>query len=64
VLRRLTDIVVRFSVLRWMANSYTAPYANGSTILRFGADRMAVQNVSSAEIDGPCYGKGQYDPYP
>lgn len=41
-----------------------APTAESSDILRFGADGMAVQSISAAEVDGPCYGNGQYEPYP
>ena len=70
-LERATSEAMQDYLLVFMRDPFTglqksgwAPYANGSTILRFGADGMAVQNVSSAEIDGPCYGKGQYDPYP
>lgn len=37
---------------------------NNSSVLRFGANDVTVQNVSAAEIDGACFGEGVYEPYP
>ena len=70
-LERATSEAMQYYLLAFMRDPFTglqkkgwAPYANGSDILRFGADGIAVQNISGAEIDGPCYGKGRYNPYP
>ncbi|RDW79896.1 hypothetical protein BP6252_04534 [Coleophoma cylindrospora] len=38
--------------------------ADGGTMLRFGADGLAVQNVTGNEVDGPCFGIGTYDSSP
>lgn len=40
------------------------PYTYGSNVLRFGADGIAVQNVTGYEIDGPCFENGTYNPLP
>jgi carboxylesterase type B len=38
--------------------------SNGGTLLRFGADGKAVQNVSSNDVAAVCFGKGKYNPFP
>ncbi|KAH8646870.1 carboxylesterase [Xylariales sp. PMI_506] len=40
------------------------PYTYGGSVIRFGGDGIAAQNVSGYEIDGPCFGNGTYDPFP
>lgn len=37
---------------------------NGGTLLRFGADGKAVQNVDANSVQAVCFGKGEYDPFP
>jgi hypothetical protein len=37
---------------------------NGGTMLRFGADGLAVQNVSANDALAVCFGNGPYDPHP
>jgi carboxylesterase type B len=46
----------------WPAYDSTA--GNGGTLLRFGADGKAVQQVGANDVEAVCYGKGPYDPFP
>jgi carboxylesterase type B len=46
----------------WMPFDSSAD--NGGTMLRFGANGLAVQNVSANDVQGVCFGKGTYDPFP
>lgn len=70
-LERSTSEAMQDYLLAFMKDPYTglqevgwAPYGNSSSALRFGADGVAVQHISAAEIDGTCYGNATYDPYP
>ena len=36
----------------------------GGTMIRFGANGKAVQNVSGSNVEGVCSGQGQYKPFP
>ena len=70
-LERTTSEVMQDYLLAFMREPYTglqekgwAAFSNGSAVLRFGADGISVQNVSSTSIDGACYGNVQYEPYP
>jgi acetylcholinesterase len=62
-------------ILAFMKDPYTGPpsmgwvplnmsESDGGTWLRFGADGKAVQNVTGNEVDGVCFGKGTYNPFP
>ncbi|KAI7601024.1 acetylcholinesterase [Hortaea werneckii] len=37
---------------------------NQGTMLRFGADGKAVQNVSASDVEAVCSGSGPYNPFP
>lgn len=37
---------------------------DGGTMLRFGADGQAVQNVSANSVEAVCFGTGPYNPFP
>ncbi|EHA18641.1 hypothetical protein CBS76997_1524 [Aspergillus niger] len=37
---------------------------NGGVIKRFGADGRPEQNVTGLDVQGACWGKEQYDPFP
>lgn len=70
-LERATSEKMQDYLLAFMQDPFTrlqakgwAPFANGSDVLRLGANGVAVQNISAAEVDGACYGNGEYDPYP
>lgn len=43
---------------------YNHSDSNGGTLLRFGADGKAVQNVTGNDVQGVCFGTGTYDPFP
>lgn len=36
----------------------------GGIMLRFGADGKPVQQVNADDVQGKCFGKGEYDPFP
>ncbi|KAF3019844.1 hypothetical protein E8E14_013329 [Neopestalotiopsis sp. 37M] len=38
--------------------------SDGGDLLRFGADGKAVQHIHGVEVDGVCYGVGEYNPFP
>lgn len=38
--------------------------ADGGSMLRFGVDGRAVQNVTGYEVQKVCFGEGSYDPFP
>lgn len=44
--------------------AYDPKADDGGTMLRFGADRKAVQKVSGTNVEGVCSGEGTYDPFP
>ncbi|KAF2214268.1 hypothetical protein CERZMDRAFT_66369 [Cercospora zeae-maydis SCOH1-5] len=46
----------------WPAYDPTA--SNGGTLLRFGADGEAVQEVDASAVQAACSGEGEYDPFP
>ena len=46
----------------WFPNDPTAP--DGGSMLRFGADGKAVQNVTGYEVQSICLGEGVYEPFP
>ncbi|KAM3421964.1 Carboxylic ester hydrolase [Cercospora zeina] len=50
------------STSRWPAYDPTA--SNGGTLLRFGADGEAVQEVDANAVQAACSGEGEYDPFP
>ncbi|KAH7152879.1 hypothetical protein EDB81DRAFT_881836 [Dactylonectria macrodidyma] len=37
---------------------------NGDYLLRFGAKGKAAGFIDGVEVDGVCYGIGEYDPFP
>ncbi|ETS74148.1 hypothetical protein PFICI_14014 [Pestalotiopsis fici W106-1] len=37
---------------------------DGGDLIRFGADGKAVQHIPGVEVDGVCYGVGEYNPFP
>lgn len=37
---------------------------NGGFLLRMGADGKVLQDINGVDVDGPCYGVGEYDPFP
>jgi hypothetical protein len=36
----------------------------GGTIVRFGADGVAMREVDAEVVQGVCFGEGEYDPFP
>jgi len=46
----------------WLPMNTSAP--DGGLMLRFGADGKAVQNVTGADVEAVCFGKGPYNPFP
>lgn len=70
-LQTVTSHTMQDLILSFMKNPYGGPpamgwqpYTYGTNVLRFGADGVAVQNVTGYEIDGPCFGNGTYNPFP
>jgi acetylcholinesterase len=62
-------------VLSFVKDPYNGPPAlgwphfntsakNGGTMLRFGADGKAVQEVNANKVQAVCFGEGPYDPFP
>lgn len=46
----------------WLPMNMSAP--DGGLMLRFGANGKAVQNVTGTQVEGVCFGKGTYNPFP
>ncbi|KAK5109786.1 hypothetical protein LTR62_006519 [Meristemomyces frigidus] len=46
----------------WYPMDPTLP--DGGTMLRFGANGKAVQNVTGFEVEAVCFGTGPYNPFP
>ena len=74
-LERTTSETMEDFLLAFMRDPYNGPPAigwpafdtsaeDGGTMLRFGADGQAVQNVSANSVEGVCSGNGEYDPFP
>lgn len=62
LLAYISDPANGLKKLGWI--SYDTAAADGGTMLRFGADGKAAQNVTGLEVDGPCRGIGTYNPSP
>jgi hypothetical protein len=66
----MEDLLLAFVRDPWtgLTNSswpaYDSAAGNGGTLLRFGADGKAVQQVGANDVEAVCYGKGPYDPFP
>lgn len=66
----MQDLLYSFMVDPWNGPPATGwpqfdPEADGGgTILRFGADGQAAQQINADEILAVCYGRGEYDPFP
>lgn len=74
-LERETSETMEDFLLAFMIDPYNGPQAigwpvfntsqdNGGTMLRFGADGKAAQNVSANSVQAVCFGQGEYDPFP
>ncbi|GAB1740524.1 hypothetical protein NU219Hw_g5624t1 [Hortaea werneckii] len=50
------------SSMGWV--SFNASAENQGTMLRFGANRKAVQNFSASDVEAVCSGSGPYNPFP
>ncbi|KAJ6448600.1 Alpha/Beta hydrolase protein [Mycena vitilis] len=45
-------------------NPLVASDPHGGDLIRFGAGGIVSEHVDGVEIDGVCYGAGEYDPFP
>lgn len=74
-LERETSEMMEDFLLAFMSDPYNGPQSmgwpvfdpsadNGGTMLRFGAGGKAAQNVSANDVQGVCFGDGQYNPFP
>ena len=74
-LEKETSEIMEDFLLAFMTDPYNGPQAmgwprfntsadNGGTLLRFGADGKAAQNVSANDVQAVCFGEGPYNPFP
>lgn len=74
-LEAITSEIMEDMLLAFVRDPWTAPAqvgwplfntseSNGGTMLRFGADGKAVQEVDANDVQAVCFGKGPYNPFP
>lgn len=65
---KMQDLLLEFVKEPWISPAgwpqFNSSATNGGTMLRFGADGQASQQVDANDVQAVCFGQGQYDPFP